>query len=252
MARITLRNVTAAYPVVVSTSQVSAFAHTAKAMSFGRLARGADRTNYVMALQGVSLDIPDGSRVGLIGRNGSGKSTLLKLLSGIIGPMSGTRTVTGTIGCVLNTSAGLDLDKSGQQNMEFVARLYGLHGGELHRTVAEAADFAELGPYIHMPMRTYSSGMAARVAFAIATAQKSDVMLVDEVIGTGDAHFIDKATARVKAICEDSGISVVATHSEGILRNFATHAIWLDGGVIRAQGLVDEVWERYATEAHAA
>jgi ABC-type polysaccharide/polyol phosphate transport system ATPase subunit len=247
MASISLRGVSVAYPVVLSGSQQSAFATAARVASFGRVGRAAN-ANYVVAVNNLTLNISRGERVGIIGRNGSGKSTLLKTMAGIVGPRSGVRTVTGSVGCVLTLGAGLDPEKSGLDNMRMIAILHGLTGKTLRDAVEEAAEFSELGPFLAMPVRTYSSGMIARLTFSVATAKKSDVMLIDEVIGTGDAHFIGRATQRVKDLCDDAGLVVLATHSPDILKSFCTRAILMRSGVAVADGPVDEVWERYIAD----
>lgn len=245
MANIALHGVTVAYPVIVSGRQQSALAAAARTFSFGRIGRGGDMT-YVTALREVSLNIAQGGRVGLIGRNGSGKSTLLRTLAGIITPQSGLVQVQGSLGCLLNLGAGLDGDKSGYENLKLIGRLYGLRGRALADAVEEAADFTELGAFLALPVRTYSSGMTARLSFAIATARHAEIMLIDEVIGTGDAHFVGKAVERVKQLCARSGIVVVASHSLDILHGFCDEVVLMGGGEVLARGPVDEVWPTYA------
>lgn len=247
MPNISLNGVTVAYPVVISGRQQSAFAAATQAMSFGRFGRDNHGVDHVVALNNLNLSIKEGSRLGIIGRNGSGKSTLLKTLAGIITPRKGVRVVNGSIGCVLNIGAGLEFEKTGYENMRMIARLYGLNGAALRNAVDEAADFTELGPFLSMPVRTYSSGMMARLCFAMATAQHAEIMLIDEVIGTGDSHFIDKAVARIKTLCANSGIVVVATHARGILDGFCDEAIMMESGAVRLRGSIDEVWELYSS-----
>jgi ABC-type polysaccharide/polyol phosphate transport system ATPase subunit len=246
MAKVEVRGATVAYPLVVSARQQSALAAVATSLSFGRIGRDEGGTQYVIALDKISLSLSDGDRLGLIGRNGSGKSTLLKLLAGIVLPRTGVRDVYGSIGCVLNFGVGVDPEKTGRENLKLVGRLYGLSGAELERAVAEAGEFTELGPYLDLPARTYSSGMSARLGFSIATARKAEILLLDEVIGTGDAHFVNKAVDRVKSMTDHAGIAVVATHSVDILKSFCTQAIWLDAGRIVASGPVEEVWNHYS------
>jgi ABC-type polysaccharide/polyol phosphate transport system ATPase subunit len=245
MAHITLSGVTVAYPVVISARQQSAFANAAHTLSFGRYGKGVG-VDHVVAIDDMTLDMPEGSRIGLIGRNGSGKSTLLKTCAGIITPIKGRCETVGRVGCVLNLGAGLEPDKSGLDNMQLIGRFHGLRGAALRAAVEEAAEFTELGPFLHMPVRTYSTGMMARLAFAIATAQHSDIMLIDEVIATGDAHFIAKAVDRVKRVCSQSGVTLVASHMPDLLRDFCDEAIWMQAGKVLARGTVDEVWEKYS------
>jgi ABC-type polysaccharide/polyol phosphate transport system ATPase subunit len=252
MAQISLYGATVAYPVVTSARQRSAFASAATSaarnLGFGRVGGSGSGVDYVVAVNNLSIQIKNGSRVGLIGRNGSGKSTLLRTMAGIIHPMRGTCDVTGSIGCLLAFGAGLDPEKTGVENLKLIGRLYGLTGAALKTAVEEAAEFTELGPFLQMPVRTYSAGMSARLSFAIATERQAEVMLIDEVIGTGDAHFVHKAVERIKVLCSNSGIVVVATHSYEILKSFCDEAIWMNAGVMRMRGPVDEVWAAYHQE----
>jgi len=247
-----LNDVTVAYPVNITARQQSIFAHAVDKMSsFGRLAKSSSQT-FVLALNGVNLQVQEGARIGLVGRNGSGKSTLLKTMAGIITPRSGVRKTFGSIGCVLNMGSGLEGDRSGIDNLKLIARLYGLDGPEYHRAVEDAADFTELGPYLNFPVRTYSSGMTARLCFAIATARHADIMLIDEVIGTGDAQFVAKAVKRVKDICAKSGAVVIASHSHDVLRDFCDDVVWMDAGKVRESGKLSDVWPAYSNQATAA
>ncbi|WP_369062382.1 ATP-binding cassette domain-containing protein [Caulobacter sp. 73W] len=249
MAHITLDGVTVAYPVVISNRQQSAFANAAHALSFGRYGRGVG-VDHVVAIDDLTLNLPRGTRIGLIGRNGSGKSTLLKTCAGIITPAKGRIDINGTVGCLLGLGAGLEVDKSGIDNMQLIGRFHGLRGADLKDAVAEAAEFTELGPFLHMPVRTYSTGMMARLAFAIATAQHSDIMLIDEVIATGDAHFINKAVDRVRTVCANSGVTLVASHMPNLLADFCDEAIWMHAGKVQARGPVLEVWDQYAASVN--
>ncbi len=244
MACLELRNVRAAYPVIVSAAQRSAFAAAASSMSFGRLGGGSNTTQYVLAVNGVSLHLRHGQRLGLMGRNGSGKSTLLRLMAGIVQPSAGERRVVGSVGCVLG-GFGLDSDKTGLQNMKLIARLHGLNGPALKGAVDDAIEFCELGPYLELPVRTYSSGMLGRLSYAMATANQADIVLIDEGIGAGDNKFIDKAVRRAKQICSHSGISVVASHSDHILRGFSDIGLWIDAGEVKAIGPIDDVIATY-------
>jgi ABC-type polysaccharide/polyol phosphate transport system ATPase subunit len=245
MANITLSNVTVAYPVSISGIQRSGFAAAANTLSFGRIGRDAGGAQYVVALDNVNLDIKKGVRLGLIGRNGSGKSTLLKTVAGIVPPRFGQRMVDGSIGCLLTLGAGMDGEKSGVDNMRMVARLHGMQGKALDAAVEEAAAFSDLGPYLEMPLRTYSAGMVARVCFAIATAKESDIMLIDEVIGAGDAHFISKAGERIFKLSERANILMLATHSYAILESYCNEVVWMDAGSVRMRGSVSEVYNAY-------
>ena len=245
MTSIELVNATVAYPLVISNRQQSIFAAAANAATFGRFAKDNIGTKYVVGIDNVSLKLKEGDRVGLVGRNGAGKSTLLKTLAGMLNPRSGRRVVTGRIGCLFNVGSGLDLDKTGIENLKFIASLHQLTGGGLANAVEEAADFTELGHFLHMPVRAYSTGMLMRLAFAISTSQGADIMLIDEMIGTGDAAFVKKAVERVKNVCNQSGIVVVASHAQFILNDFCERAILFDRGNIVGEGSIEDTWALY-------
>ncbi|MBP2161876.1 MULTISPECIES: ABC transporter ATP-binding protein [Asticcacaulis] len=247
--KLSLHQVTVAYPVNISARQQSIFATAAKAMSFGSFAKSGSNQTYVLALNQVTIDVKEGARIGLIGRNGSGKSTLLRTMAGIITPRSGKRFINGSVGCVLNLGSGLEADKSGIENMKMIARFYGMEGAELKNAVEDAANFSELGPYLDFPVRTYSSGMTARLCFGIATARHADIMLIDEVIGTGDAHFVAKAVARIKDICAKSGTVIIASHAESVLHDFCTQGVWMDSGTIKKMDELDTVLHAYNAAA---
>ena len=247
MAYLNVSAVSVAYPVHLSNKQQSAFAAAANVLSFGRLAKDAKGIKHVLALDKVSVEIKEGMRVGLIGRNGSGKSTLLRTVPGIIRPREGVIESKGTFGCLLNLHAGLDYEKSGIGNMRLIARLNGLRGAALSRAVDSAAEFTELGPFLDLPVRTYSSGMTARLSFAIATAQGADIMCIDEVIAAGDAHFVAKAVQRVRDLCSNSGIVLLAVHVPELMRSFCDFALWLDGGKVISFGPVDDVLMQYSS-----
>jgi ABC-type polysaccharide/polyol phosphate transport system ATPase subunit len=248
MTQIDLSNVTVAYPVSISGIQRSGFAAAANAMSFGRIGQDSVGVQYVVALDSLNLNIRPGTRLGLIGRNGSGKSTLLRTIAGIVPPRYGNRRVEGEISCMLSLGAGMDPEKSGIDNMRLIARLHGLHGPALERAVNEAAEFTELGPYLALPVRTYSAGMIARLSFAIATAKPSDILVIDEIIGAGDAHFIGKAGERILSLSKQANILVLASHSHSILQSYCNEVLWMDAGRVRMRGPVDEVWNAYMTE----
>lgn len=247
MANVTLQGVTVAYPMVVSARQRSAFSAATAALSFGKIGTTKGGDAHVVALNGLDLTLSKGTRLGIVGRNGSGKSTLLKTIAGIVTPMKGVRTVQGSIGCVLSLGAGLDQERTGYENLRMIALLYGMRGGALKEAVDEAAAFTELGPFLDLPVRTYSSGMISRLCFAIATARHADVMVIDEVIGAGDSHFISKATDRIRTLCNESGIVALASHSYEILTGFCDQAIWMESGKIIMHGAVGDVWSAYSS-----
>jgi ABC-type polysaccharide/polyol phosphate transport system ATPase subunit len=244
MVSVRLSNVNVKYPVETSARQRSAFAQLASA-GFSALTRARRGESFVWAIKRLSLSINSGARVGIIGRNGAGKSTLLRTIAGIYAPSSGTRRVIGQLGCLLSSGAGMDVDVSGMENLKKMALLQGMRGAEARETVKMAAEFSELGPYLDMPVRTYSSGMSARLAFSIATARRTDILVVDEVIGAGDMFFIEKAGKRIEELCNNAGIVIMSSHSHSIVSRFCNEVLLMDAGEPLAFGKIDDVWPQY-------
>jgi ABC-type polysaccharide/polyol phosphate transport system ATPase subunit len=250
MAELRLEGVHVRYPLFHHGRAQSLFSHMAKRASFGALGRrDASDTTFVHALRGIDLDLRDGDRVGLIGRNGAGKSTLLRVMAGIAWPHAGTRTIHGRVCNVLSAGAGLDADKTGAENVDFIGRLFAMDKAARAALVAEIADFTQLGDYMDIPLRAYSAGMIIRISFGLATALPGDILLVDELIAAGDAFFMERASARVRAMADRARILVLASHAEPIIEDFCTHALWLDQGRIVDYGPAAEVAQRYRAES---
>jgi ABC-2 type transport system ATP-binding protein/lipopolysaccharide transport system ATP-binding protein len=199
----------------------------------------------VQALQNISFTCKDGDRIGLIGHNGAGKSTLLKVLAGIYRPTNGSLSISGSVVSTLNISLGMENEATGLENIVIRSMLMGLSRKEALREIDDIADFTELGEYLNMPLRTYSSGMATRIAFAVATAMHADILLMDEIITTGDASFLTKAEARLAKFMGRTKIIVIASHSEAIIRKFCNKAILLQHGKLLGIGTVDEMYDKY-------
>jgi ABC-2 type transport system ATP-binding protein len=206
----------------------------------------------VSALKNISFEARHGDRVALVGNNGSGKSTLLRVLSEVYPPTRGTVEIDGRISPMFDTMLGMSMDATGWENIRMCGRLWGLTRGQVEDSIPDIVDFTELGDYLSVPVRTYSNGMMLRLAFAIATLRAPDVMLIDEVIGVGDARFFDKAFARLRGVVERSSILFVASHADAILRQLCNKAIWLQNGALMAHGDIDGVIAAYrgATADH--
>lgn len=205
----------------------------------GRIGRRLGAAD-VIALDGVNLDLRPGDRLGLIGHNGSGKTTLLRALSGAYQPDAGRLEVTGRIAALLDLTLGLDPTATGFQNIRLRGRLAGLSGREIEAQMDDIAEFSGLGPFLAMPVKTYSAGMQARLAFAVATAVDCDVLLMDEWITVGDAEFQTLAHQRLMRLMEQAGILVLATHDAQLLRTYCNKIMRLDAG--RASKVMDIDW----------
>jgi ABC-2 type transport system ATP-binding protein/lipopolysaccharide transport system ATP-binding protein len=211
----------------------------------GGLVSSGDAVPVVKALRDISFSLKQGDRLGLVGHNGAGKSTLLKLLAGIYQPTSGSVTSTGRIVSTLNISLGMEPEATGFENIVIRGLLMGMKRSEINAKTEEIAVFTELGDYLNMPVRIYSSGMATRLAFATVTSMDSDILLMDEVIGTGDAAFMDKAEKRLNEFMNRSKIIVLASHSDQVIKKFCNKAILLEHGKVIYDGTPDEVIEKY-------
>jgi ABC-type polysaccharide/polyol phosphate transport system ATPase subunit len=199
----------------------------------------------ITALRGVSLELRDGDRLGIIGRNGSGKTTLLRVLSGIYEPTSGSIAIDGSVASMTDLTMGMDWDATGEENIVIRGILLGLTRREAVELIEPVREFTELGDRLQYPIRTYSTGMLLRLAFAISTSIRPDILVMDEMIGAGDAHFIEKARRRVQDLIGVSNILAISSHNLAMIREFCTLAILLSEGRIVAQGGVDEVIARY-------
>lgn len=199
----------------------------------------------VRALSGVSLALHDGDRVGLVGHNGAGKSTLLRAIAGIYEPTSGRILVDGRITPLFDTIPGLDGDDSGYENIITAGMLHGMTMSEIERLIPEIEEFSELGEYLSLPYRTYSSGMGTRLGFSIATAINPEILLMDEGIGAGDARFAERASQRMAAFIDKSRILVLASHSEYLLRENCNKGILLRSGTVVATGPLDDIFDLY-------
>lgn len=199
----------------------------------------------VKALQNLHFEFGNGDRVGLVGRNGAGKSTLLRVLAGIYEPTYGTLITKGRAVALLDMGLGMDETLSGYDNIRLRGTLLGMSSAEIRDKTEEIADFTDLNDYLYLPIRTYSSGMRIRLAFAISTALDPEILLLDEVIGVGDAAFLDKANKRLKEFQQRAKIVFVASHSNQVIRDMCNKAIWLDSGKQMMVGPVEEVISAY-------
>jgi lipopolysaccharide transport system ATP-binding protein len=199
----------------------------------------------VNALRNISIHLRSGDRLGLIGGNGAGKTTLLRTLAGIYEPVEGRVVVEGRIGALLDPNLGMNYELTGRENIALRGLYNGLSREAISRLEDDVEEFAELGDFLDLPMRFYSAGMVVRLGFALATAIRPEVLLMDEWLLAGDAAFMEKAAARLEAVVRQAEILVLSSHMPGIVLNWSTRVIRMHQGNIIDDGLPQEVMDRY-------
>lgn len=203
------------------------------------------RVRDIHALKDITLDIQSGERVALIGHNGAGKSTFLKMVAGVYPPSSGVRDVSGTVRPLFDLSLGFEPDATGRENILYRGLLLGLSPSFMRKAEAEIVAFADLGEFIDYPVKTYSAGMQVRLAFAISTTVGGNILLIDEVIGAGDAAFMQRAKSRITELIEMSEILVLASHDMGALSELCDRGILLNHGEVRFDGPIQDAIAAY-------
>ncbi|MCX8566594.1 MAG: lipopolysaccharide transport system ATP-binding protein [Glomeribacter sp. 1016415] len=231
MASLIFNNVTVQYPIYNSRSR-SLRNQLVRISTGGRIESEAGQIQIVTALKEVNFELKNGDAVGLVGHNGAGKSTMLRTMAGIYTPISGKITRKGTVATVLEMGAGMDPELTGYQNITRMAVLMGMSIAEIQKKTHEIEEFTQLGGFLHLPVRTYSAGMATRLMFAVATSKQPDILLVDEVFGTGDAEFQTKAKERMEALISSVGIFVFASHSTELVRSYCNRFFKLEHGCV--------------------
>jgi lipopolysaccharide transport system ATP-binding protein len=227
---ITVKDLTLRFPVY-GVDAKSLKKHLARVAIGGRLSSAHHGSAEVTAISGLSMTLKAGDRLGLIGHNGSGKTTLLRALSGAYEPDEGQIEVKGRIAPLLDLSLGIDPSATGLENIRLRGRIAGLTTKEIDAKMDEIGKFTGLGPFLAMPLKTYSAGMAARLAFAVATAVDADVLLMDEWIAVGDADFQKIAHQRLLSLVERAGILVLASHDMDLIRLYCNKVMRMEGGV---------------------
>ncbi|WP_197319408.1 ABC transporter ATP-binding protein [Saccharomonospora sp. NB11] len=203
------------------------------------------RVPIIEALQDINLSLKSGDRVALVGHNGAGKSTLLRLLSGIYEPTRGAARVRGRVAPVFDLGVGMDQEISGYENILIRGLYLGMSRKEMEKRIDDIAEFTELGDYLSMPLRTYSTGMRVRLALGVVTSIDPEILLLDEGIGAVDAAFLNKARDRLVDLVNRSGLLVFASHQDDLLLELCTSAIWMDEGRMKMQGSLREVLTAY-------
>jgi|694.fasta_scaffold32452_7 lipopolysaccharide transport system ATP-binding protein len=231
MAQLTLDNVSIDFPIF-GAHAVSLKQTLASAATGGRIGRETG-VAVIEALRDISLDLKEGDRLGVIGHNGAGKSTLLRTLAGVYPPTRGRYARTGTISSLIDPMLGIEMDATGYENITIRGLILGISHREMATLIPEIAEFSGLGDYLEMPVRTYSTGMLMRLGFSIATAVRSDILLMDEWMSVGDAEFKQKAEERLRKIVSNTGILVLASHSPELIERECNRVIELSHGVMR-------------------
>jgi lipopolysaccharide transport system ATP-binding protein len=243
MARLLAENVSVDFPLYHGSARSlkkSIFSRAA-----GRLGEDNQHRTVVQALRDIDFSLKSGDRLGLIGTNGAGKTTLLRTLAGIYEPVRGMVHVEGSVNALLDTQLGMNMELTGRENILLRGLYAGLSRARIRQLEEDVQDFAELGAFMDLPVRVYSSGMVVRLGFGLATAINPQVLLMDEWFLAGDARFMSKATERLENVVQGAEILVLSTHQNNALREWCTRLIWLDHGRMRADGPVEDVLAAY-------
>lgn len=236
-AKLQLRNVSIDYPILNSSNQ------SLKRILVGGGKRYAVQTNAITvhAVRDISLTLKPGDRLGLIGGNGAGKSTLLRAMAGIYQPVCGSIEREGSIAALFQTGVGMRPELTGRENVEHALRILGMGRQQIDAMKDDVSSFADIGAAIDLPISTYSTGMLVRLAFSISTSVRPDILLIDEIFGAGDAAFAVKARARMDQLISTSGILVLASHDNELIKQFCTMAALMRDGRIEMLGAPSDV-----------
>ena len=208
------------------------------------------RSSDFWALRGIDLELKRGHRIGIIGRNGAGKSTLLKLITGNYAPTEGVVEVKGQVQALFDAGAGFHPDFTGYENIHASLTLLGLGMQEVNAAIQDIAEFTELGPFLGQPFKAYSMGMQARLGFATATAINPDILIVDEVLGAGDAYFASKSNERMKRLVESGAAVLIVSHALSEIIRYCDQAFWIERGRIVKRGPSMEIVSAYESFVH--
>lgn len=244
MSKIIFKDVSIDFPIFNATGR-SLTSSLLKVATGGLLDSDPNGRVMVHALSGVTFEINEGERLGLVGHNGAGKSTMLRALSGVYAPSKGVVEIFGSIGSLIDISLGINLEASGRENIFIRGALLGLTKAEIQNKFAEIVEFSELGDFIEMPVRTYSSGMHLRLAFAVSTIVRPEILLMDEWLSVGDESFKNKAETRLEELVSSTKILVIASHSRELIESTCNRVIWLEHGKVKMDGLTNEVLPIY-------
>jgi lipopolysaccharide transport system ATP-binding protein len=247
MASIIARGLSIDFPLYHAESRSLKKAMLSAASS--RLSHDRKQRVVVQALRDVSFALKAGDCLGLVGENGAGKTTLLRTLAGIYEPIAGTLSIRGRLTALLDMSHGMNTDLTGRENIRLFALYKKLSRPETVRLEEDVIEFSELAQFIDLPVRTYSSGMTLRLGFALATAIRPEILVMDEWLLAGDAAFVEKARHRIESVARRADILIMSSHSAGVIKKWSTRAIWLNRGRIVGDGAPDDVLRAYLPAA---
>jgi lipopolysaccharide transport system ATP-binding protein len=211
----------------------------------GKLYRNQGDVTVMRAVSNIHIDAEEGDRIALVGHNGSGKTTLLRVIAGIYAPTQGVVDVKGSMTSMLALGAGMDLDATGLQNIKKMGAMRMIPKKVIEQRIDAIAEFSELGHFLQLPVKTYSSGMVMRLMFSVATEFDADILVMDEWLSAGDASFVAKATERMETFVNRAKILIIGTHSFGLVKRVCNKVLVLENGASVFYGPVDE-WERFA------
>ena len=244
MASIEFNNVSVDFPIYNANGR-SLKSRFIQAATGGQLKSDTHGHVTVRALESATFTLNDGDRVGILGHNGAGKSTLLRLLSGVYFPAVGSVKIVGEVSSLIDISLGIDPEATGRENIYIRASLLGLIKAEINNHISEIIEFSELGEFIDMPLRTYSTGMHLRLAFAVSTIIHPEILLMDEWLSVGDEGFKHKAELRMQELVKTTNILVIASHSKELILKICNRVIWLEHGKVRMDADVNTVTDAY-------
>jgi lipopolysaccharide transport system ATP-binding protein len=250
MARIEVAAVSVDFPLYHGSAR--SLKKTVFARAAGRVGEDRQHRTVVQALRDINFTLRSGDRLGLVGTNGAGKTTLLRTLAGIYEPVCGRVSVDGSLNALLDTQLGMNPELTGRENILLRGLYAGLTRTRIRQLEEDVQEFAELGEFLELPVRLYSSGMVIRLGFALATAINPQVLLMDEWFMAGDMRFLAKAMGRLENVVKGSDILVLSSHQNQAVRQWCTRVIWLDHGRIRADGPTDSVLDAYMAGQQAA
>ncbi len=242
-ARVDVDNISVSFPLYHGSSR--SLKKLMVAAASGRLGHDSHQRVVVEALRDITVSLRSGDRLGLVGSNGAGKTTLLRVLAGIYEPGAGRMRIQGSLNALLDPTLGMNMELTGRENIALRGLYNGLPSSMLPRLEADVAEFAELSDFLDLPVRIYSAGMVVRLGFALATAIKPQILLMDEWFLAGDAAFMEKATHRLEEMVRGADILVLSTHQSDIILERCTRVLWLEQGRIREDGPPEIVLPRY-------